>query len=240
MSSKNLSIKKIALIPARGGSKRIPKKNIRLFNNLPMISYSINAAINSKLFDSVFVSTDDKEIAKISKEYGAEIPFLRPKNLSDDYTGTNAVAVHLIKWLRKKGYSNLETLCLIYATAPFISSKDLIKGWNKFKSGNWKFILSATEYNYPIQRSFMNKKSKGLTMLFPEKFNQRSQDLDVAYHDAGQFYWGKVSSFLENKPIFNCESSIIKLPKWRVVDIDDEEDWTKAEIISESIFKKIR
>ena len=191
----------IAVIPARGGSKRIPRKNIKPFLGKPIISYSIETALESNLFDKVIVSTDDEEIAKISKRYGAEVPFLRPIELSNDKTVTNAVIRHSIKWMKKEDL-DVSAVCCIYATAPFIGVGDLIKAYENFQSNDWEYVFSATKYSHPIQRSFRLKNDKSVEMFYPDKFAERSQELEQAYHDAGQFYWGKTDAWLNNKVIF--------------------------------------
>ena len=222
----------VALIPARGGSKRIPRKNIKFFCGKPIIAYSIETAFASKVFDKVIVSTDDKEIAETAKDYGAEVPFVRPASLSDDYTATNAVIIHGIKWFLDQGY-RLNSVCCIYATAPLIQKDDLIKAHKIFLTNKWKFVFSATSFVYPIQRAFMKLETGGIKMFNPEHFETRSQDLNEAYHDAGMFYWGKTDAWLENIKTFSEKSTIIKIPPYRVVDIDTEEDWARAELIME-------
>ena len=194
----------VAVIPARGGSKRILRKNIRDFMGKPIISYSIKKALLSELFDKVIVSTDDEEINSIAKQFGAECPFIRPSKLSNDYAGTMEVVAHTIQWLENQGFA-LNSVCCIYPT--------------------------ATKYVYPVERSFKILDNSGLTMLLPENINKRSQDLSPTYHDAGQFYWGNPEAWVENRPIFSERSTIIKLPDYRVADIDTEEDWKRAELM---------
>lgn len=220
----------VAIIPARGGSKRIPQKNIRLFCGKHIIAYSIEAAQNSKIFDKVIVSTDSNEIAKIAVSLGAEVPFLRPQELSGDYVGIREVIAHAVKWMWEKGW-RLNAVCCIYATAPLLRHDDLIEAYKIFQKDKWDYILAATEYIYPIQRSFRIQKSGSVEMFFPENFSKRSQDLEKAYHDAGQFCWGKPEAWIENMMLFSVRSSILKIPAYRVVDIDTEEDWKRAEII---------
>ena len=191
-----------AVIPARGGSKRIPKKNIKTFLGKPIISYSIKKAISSQLFEKVIVSTDDDEIACIAKRYGAEVPFVRPAKLSDDYTGSSKVVAHSVNWMHQHGF-RVDALCCIYATAPFIRSNDLGMAYNIFKSNKWDFVFTATEYVYPVQRSFRLLKNGSVKMMSPKNYPKRSQDLEVFYHDVGQFYWGKPESWLEYKIVFS-------------------------------------
>jgi len=226
----------VAIIPARGGSKRIVQKNVKHFCGKPIIAYSIETAISSNIFDKVIVSTDDKEIAETAKDYGAEVPFVRPASLSDDYTATNAVIIHGIKWFLDQGY-RLNSVCCIYATAPLIQKDDLIKAHKIFLTNKWEFVFSATSFVYPIQRAFKKLKTDGIRMFQPEHFQTRSQDLPAAYHDAGQFYFGKTEAWLENIITFSEKSTIITIPPYRTVDIDTEEDWIRAELIMELLKK---
>ena len=219
-----------AIIPARGGSKRIPRKNIKTFLGKPIISYSIEKAISSQLFDKVIVSTDDDEIAKIAMRYGAEVPFVRPANLSDDYTGSSKVVAHSLNWMQQQGL-RVDALCCIYATAPFIRSNDLCIAYDILKSNKWDFVFTATEFDYPVQRSFRILKNGSMEMMFPENYAKRSQDLEVYYHDVGQFYWGKPESWLEKKIVFSEKSTVIQIPSYRAVDIDSENDWKRAELL---------
>jgi pseudaminic acid cytidylyltransferase len=222
----------IAIIPARGGSKRIPKKNIKDFHGKPIIAYSIENAINSKLFDKVIVSTDTDEIAEIALKYGAEVPFIRPKKLSDDYTGTHEVIGHAVRWLENNG-NKIDYVCCLYATAPLIQIKDLTKGFKLIKTGKWESVIAATNFSFPIFRSFENLPSGGLKMFFPEHYTSRSQDLPEAYHDAGQFYWSN-ARVCKNKPSgFSENSTIVKLPNHLVQDIDTMDDWNVVERIYE-------
>lgn len=220
----------IAIIPARGGSKRIPRKNIKEFAGQPMISWSIQVANNSKLFDKIIVSTDDEEIANIAKKFGAEAPFKRPAELSNDFVGTTEVIAHATKWSLDQGW-DVSTACCIYATAPFIKTDDLSRGLLALNSGEWSYAFSVTDFAAPIFRAFGKNKEDKLEMFFPEHFSTRSQDLPLAFHDAGQFYWGRPASWLEHKPIFDSQSVPIFIPRWRVQDIDNEDDWFRAEII---------
>lgn len=227
----------VAIIPAREGSKRIPKKNIKLFCGKPIIAYSIEAAQHSKIFDKIIVSTDSNEIAKIARSLSAEVPFLRPQKLSDDYIGIREVIAHTVKWLWREG-GKLNAVCCIYATAPLVRPDDIIEAYKIFQRDKWDYVFSATEYVYPIQRSFCVQKSGSIEMYFPENFSKRSQDLEKAYHDAGQFCWGKPESWIENNMLFSERSSILKIPAYRVVDIDTDEDWKRAEIIYKMLEKE--
>lgn len=220
----------IAVIPARGGSKRIPRKNIKNFCGQPIIAYSIQAAQNSGLFDRIIVSTDDEEIAEVSRRYGAEIPFMRPKELSDDYTGTNPVVKHALEWLRDFG-EPAKYACCIYATAPFIQVEYLKQGFDKLVTSKKNFVFSVTSFEFPIQRSVRINQNGEVEPFFPEHISSRSQDLEEAYHDAGQFYWGQVKAYLNGKDPHTSSSLPVILPRYLVQDIDTMEDWHKAELI---------
>jgi N-acylneuraminate cytidylyltransferase len=229
----------IAVIPARGGSKRIPRKNIKNFFGKPMIAWSIETAIASGLFDQIIVSTDDQEIAEVARNYGAEVPFLRPADLSNDYAGTTEVIAHATQWLIDQGLS-ISAVCCIYATAPFVQVKDLTRGLQALESGCWSYAFSVTDFAAPIFRAFTENPDGGIEMVFPEHFLTRSQDLPTALHDAGQFYWGQPSAWLEGKRIFDRHSLPIIIPRWRVQDIDSEEDWIRAEMLAPMIMNIIK
>ena len=213
-----------AVIPARIGSKRILKKNIKKFFGKPIIYYSIKAALKSKLFKEVVVSTDSKEIRSIAISFGAKCNFLRPKNLSGDNVGTAPVLFHAIKELNIKS----DFFCCIYATAPLIDYKDLIKSYNQIKKHKSDACFSVTSFNFPIQRSMRMDRFLNLKFNFPKNMNSRSQNLRKNYHDAGQFYWFKTKSFLKNKSMCPKRSIGFELPSHRVQDIDNEEDWNIA------------
>ena len=222
---------KIAVIPARGGSKRIPRKNIRSFYSKPMIAWSILAAKASGVFDRIVVSTEDPEIAAIAKEWGAEVPFIRPPELADDFTTTVDVMAHACGWAESEGLA-VEATCCLYATAPFVDPLDIKRGVDMLRDGKWTYAFTVTEYATPIFRSFEILASGGVQMFYPDEFNSRSQDLPKAYHDAGQFYWAPSSSWRERKPIFDRTACPIVIPRWRVQDIDTDEDWVRAEMIA--------
>jgi pseudaminic acid cytidylyltransferase len=225
---------KIAVIPARGGSKRIPRKNIKDFCGKPMIAWSIMAARESGLFNRIIVSTDDSEIAEVAKAWGAETPFMRPLELSNDFAGTTEVIAHATQWALDGGLK-LDAVCCIYATAPLIQAEDLKIGLSVLESGSWEYAFSVTEFAAPIFRAFKQTADGGIEMFFPEYFSTRSQDLPVAFHDAGQFYWGRPNAWTEGKKIFERYSAPVKLPRWRVQDIDNFEDWKRAEILFKQI-----
>ncbi len=220
----------IAIIPARGGSKRIPRKNIKLFHGKPMIAYSIEAALLAGCFDKVIVSTDDIEIAEVAREFGAEVPFIRPKDIADDHATTMDVMHHAVSWYQSQSVE-LSTVCCLYATAPFVTSKNLKDGYEQLSQSNAEFVFSAATYAFPIQRAIKVNSDGGVNMFSPENELVRSQDLEEAYHDAGQFYWGRAEAFLQRKKIFAPHSKIVLLPRVRVQDIDTLEDWEFAEAL---------
>jgi len=230
----------IAIIPARGGSKRIPKKNIKDFFAKPLIAYSIEVALASNLFEKVIVTTDDENIAKIAKEYGAVVPFLRPKELSDDFTGTQDVINHAIEYFEKLG-EKYDYICTIYATAPLLQKEYLIDGYSKLKDSNAINAFSATSMPFPIQRTFKLNSEGRCEMFTPEHYMTRSQDLEEAYQDAGQFYWEnrKLAQESTNKVVFSDISIPIILPRHLVQDIDTLEDWERAEYMYKALNQDI-
>lgn len=197
-----------------------------------MIGHAIDVAQQSGLFERVIVSTDDDEISRVAREFGADVPFRRPAELSDDHTGTTAVIAHAVNWLRENGSENLSAVCCIYATAVFIRPDDLVEGLRVLESGDWQYVFSATDFGPPIFRSFREVDGGGVEMLFPENFDTRSQDLGEALHDAAQFYWGTARAWTSSARIFDRHSTIVRIPRWRVQDIDTEEDWRRAECIA--------
>lgn len=215
---------RIAVIPARGGSQRIPRKNIRLLNGKPLLAYSIEVARSSGLFDRIIVSTDDEEIATVARSYGAETPFLRPDNLADAFTGTTPVMQHALHTLAEQSQSPSEA-CLIYATCPLLQASDLQQGFEALKDAS--FCFSASTFDFPIQRALCLNNSGQLTAMFPEHIKKRSQDLVEAIHDAGQFYWATTQTWLEDGHIFGERSKPIMLPRHRIQDLDTEEDWQR-------------
>lgn len=227
---------KLAVIPARGGSKRIPRKNIKLFGGKPMIAWSIEAAQQTSLFDRIIVSTDDEAIASIAMKYGADVPFVRPAELSDDHTGTAPVIAHAINWHLKRDFEPTE-ICCIYATAPFLRSEDIKLGQNILEQSKADFAFSVTTFAFPIQRAVKLREDGRIEMFDPSQFQKRSQDLTEAYHDAGQFYWGTRNAWLSGTPIFGINSVPVFLPRYRVQDIDNTEDWNQAELMMEVLSK---
>lgn len=227
---------KLAVIPARGGSKRIPRKNIKPFCGKPMIAWSIEAALDSGCFDRVIVSTDDEEIAQLSRSIGAEAPFLRPAELSGDHVGTIPVIAHAIRWQNSNGIE-VQQACCLYATAPFVRSADLQAGLEKLNGAGADYAFSVTSYAFPIQRAIRITPNQRVEMFQPEHFNTRSQDLEETWHDAGQFYWGTAKAWLQGNPIFSHMSVPIVLPRSRVQDIDTPEDWERAELMFKALGK---
>lgn len=219
---------RLAVIPARGGSKRIPRKNIKPFCGKPMIAWSIAAARGSGCFDRIIVSTDDAEIAEVAMACGAEAPFVRPAELSNDHAGTLPVIAHAVRWFQDAGQSPSE-ICCIYATAPFVLPGDLMQGLDRLVATGADYVFSATAFPFPIQRAFRLNSEGGAEMATPEQFNTRSQDLEDFYHDAGQFYWGTASAWVAQRPVFSPAARPFILPRDRVEDIDTPEDWRRAE-----------
>lgn len=223
----------VAVIPARGGSKRIPKKNIREFCGKPMIAYSIEAARESGLFEHVIVSTDSEEIAGVAKTYGAEVPFIRPAGLSDDFANTDAVFMHALEFLAAEG-ENYEYACCIYATAPFIQARYIQEGCRLMDEKNAANAFSVTTFPFPVLRSQIINSSGLLEMRWPEHRMTRSQDLPEFYHDAGQFYWTRVYRYLEHSDLY-ADAAPVVLPRYLVQDIDTEEDWKRAELMFKTL-----
>jgi len=217
----------LCVIPARGGSKRIPRKNIRVFAGKPMIAYAIQAAQKSGLFGRIVVSTDDEEVAKISREIGAEVPFLRPNEISDDHTPTVPVIAHAIRELEANG-EKLRYVCCIYPCVPFIEETDLKKTLALLEQGNSEYSFPVAEYPSPIQRALKLGMGNQVSPFYPEFELSRTQDLERAYHDVGQFYWGSKKAWLTN-PKIHAHSLGCVIPSWRVADIDNPEDWLRAE-----------
>ncbi len=224
----------VAIIPARGGSKRLPGKNIRPFLGKPIIAYSIEAALASSLFEKVLVSTDSEEIAEIAREYGAVTPFLRPIELSDDHTATAPVIEHALRWLREQG-DNINYACCIYATAPFVQPDYIKIGFDLLTQENCTTTYSVTSFPFPIFRASKINENGSLEMFWPENELARSQDLPEAYHDAGQFYWLHVDRFLQQKKLYASDSKPVILPRHLVQDIDTLEDWVRAEYMYKAI-----
>lgn len=218
---------RIAVIPARGGSKRIPRKNIRDFCGKPIVAWSIQVALDSGCFDKVIVSTDDTQIAEVALAHGADVPFLRPDSLAGDYVGTTPVVQHALRSLMSNGDSVSEACC-IYATAPFITGEDLSKGLQQLNEHGAYYAMAVASYAFPIQRALKLTTAGRIQMFQPEHATSRSQDLEEAYHDAGQFYWGTPEAWLAAYDIYSSRTVPVILPRHRVQDIDTEEDWERA------------
>lgn len=219
----------LAVIPARGGSKRIPRKNIKDFCGRPMIAYAIAAAKESGIFDRIIVSTDDDEIAKIARNLGAEIPFLRPPQLANDQAATVPVIAHAIEECKKIGWI-ADNVCCIYPCVPFIEIGDLRDAYLRLESSDASYCFPVTPYASAIQRALKLVDTGKLEPFFSEFELTRTQDTNEAYHDAGQFYWGKATAWLTNAHIHRDSLGLV-IPKWRVVDIDTLEDWSHAEAL---------
>ena len=224
----------IAVIPARGGSKRIPRKNIKEFCGKPMFAYAIMAAKESGLFDHIVVSTDDDEIAQIAKEWGAKIPFVRPDELANDFTATVPVIAHAIEACQNLGWI-FDNVCCIYPGVPFIQVDDLRDALDFLINSESDYCFPVTEYPSLIQRALKRSSEGMMQPFYPEFEKTRTQDLEAAYYDAGQFYWGKSQAWLTN-PKIHSDGLGYKIPNWRVVDIDTPEDWERAEIFAPMIF----
>ncbi|VVQ27724.1 CMP-N,N'-diacetyllegionaminic acid synthase [Pseudomonas fluorescens] len=217
----------VAIIPARGGSKRIPRKNLKPFDGVPMIVRSIRTALDCGLFDQVVVSTDDEEIADVARAHGAQVPFVRPVELADDFTGTAAVIVHALSQLPIFDY-----VCCIYATAPLLQARYLRQGHELLvQHPDKSFAFSVAGFGFPVQRALTLDEQGALTSLYPEFRTTRSQDLPEAYQDAGQFYWGRTEAWLRGDVLFSSASLPVILPRYLVQDIDTPEDWKRAEYL---------
>jgi pseudaminic acid cytidylyltransferase len=228
----------IAVIPARGGSKRIPRKNIKVFAGKPMIAHAISAAKTSGLFEHVIVSTDDDEIARIARAWGAETPFVRPPELADDHTPTAPVIAHAITVCEALGWK-IDQACCIYPSAPFIQADDLRNALELLNASQADYCLPVTEFPSAIQRALKRSKTGRLSPFHPEYELTRTQDLESAYHDAGQFYWGSRQAWLSNPRIHSSGVGLV-IPKWRVIDIDTPDDWQRAEMFHQALFSTNR
>jgi pseudaminic acid cytidylyltransferase len=224
----------ICIIPARGGSKRIPKKNIREFCGKPMIAWSIEAAQQSGVFERVVVTTDSEEIADVARRHGAEVPFMRPSELADDHATTDAVFLHALAALQEAGCQP-EYACNLYATAPFVRPEDLRRGLEIMESSGASSGFSVTTFPFPLFRGLKINDSGALEMFWPEHRLTRSQDLPEAYHDAGQFYWVNVKKYQQNRALYASDAVPVVLLRHRVQDIDTEADWKRAELMFQAL-----
>jgi len=221
-------MKKIAIITARGGSKRIPKKNIKPFLGKPIIAYAIETALRSKIFDEVMVSTDDQEIAKIAKEYGANVPFMRSAKNSDDFAGTVDVLEEVVEQYKEVGQT-FDLGCCIYPTAPFVTTELLEKGFKLMLEKNLETVFPVLQFSFPIQRAIKINSTNKIEMFNPEHFNSRSQDLEPAFHDTGMFYWFNMDVLKSKKRMWTDNTAVIILSELEAHDIDTLEDWRIAE-----------
>lgn len=218
------------MIPARGGSKRIPRKNVREFCGRPLIAYSIAAALDSGAFDRVLVSTEDEEIGTVARSYGAEVPFLRPAQLADDHTPSMSVVKHAIERLRFAG-AEVTYACQVYPTAPLLAPELLAEGFRRLVESGASFALGVTSFPFPIQRALRIGDAFRIEAFWPEFAAARSQDLEPAFHDAGQFCWGTAEAFEELRPVYSDSTAAVRIPRHLVQDIDTEEDWRRVELM---------
>jgi len=224
----------IAVIPARGGSKRIPRKNIRSFRGKPMLAWTVETALAAGCFSRVMVSTDDEEIAQVARRSGAETPFLRPAELSGDTAGTIPVVAHAVQWCLSAGI-DVSLACCLYATAPFLRQVDILEGLACMQDPTLEYAFAVARFTSPIQRALRIGASGQVAMIDPAQFDRRSQDLETTWHDAGQFYWGRAKAWLDGRIIFNARSAPVVLPTYRVQDIDSPEDWQRAELMFDAL-----
>ena len=226
----------IAIIPARGGSRRIPRKNIKKFNGKPIIYWSIKCALQTKLFDQVIVSTDDKDIARLSKKFGAKVPFMRPTNLSHNSVGIIKVISSAVKWI-VKNENKIKYVCCIFPTSPLMKAKDIQLGYKKIVKNKLSYVFSGASYPSSIYRSFsLDKNNKNLKICFKKKFNKKKNLNLKFFYDAGQFYWGTKEAWVKKRNIFSSKSAILEIPRWRTQDINDNKDW----ITAQNLFKGIK
>ncbi len=225
----------LAIITARGGSKRIPKKNIKPFKGKPIIAYSIEAAINSGIFEEVMVSTDDNEIVEIAKSHGASVPFMRSDKNSDDYATTSDVIKEVLEQYNRMG-KTFKCGCCIYPTAPFVTGDKLLNSYDVFQSSEADSLIPVVRFSYPPQRAYIAK-GDHLQFMYPENKELRSQDLEPMFHDAGQFYFFNVDAFLKTGNIISGQIAYVELSEMEVQDIDNESDWKLAEMKYEMLFQ---
>lgn len=222
-------MKNIAIIPARGGSKRIPRKNIKPFLGRPIVSYSIEAALKSDVFQEVMVSTDDPEIEQIAKEFGASVPFFRSSDTANDFAPLSEVLLEVLHAYEKRGMC-FDNVCCILPTAPLITEENIKAAYSVLKESTFDSVCPVVAFSYPILRSLCLSESKQLQMNWPEYRFTRSQDLQPAYHDSGTFYWIKTESLLKNKKLLSDNGTAIVMDEFHVQDIDTYEDWVLAEM----------
>lgn len=224
-------MRNLAIIPARGGSKRIPRKNIKDFLGKPIIQYSIEAAINSGLFDEIMVSTEDEEIAEIAIKCGAVVPFFRNAALADDYATIGNVVEEVLKCYRDQQGIVFDYVCCLFATAPLVRVTNISNALDLMLENKFTAVFPVLRFSYPIQRALeIDPGTQNVKLIWQEYLNTRSQDLKDAYHDCGQFYWADVGAFMEEKTFFTSHASILELSPLEAQDIDNEQDWTMAEL----------
>ncbi|MAD53007.1 pseudaminic acid cytidylyltransferase [uncultured Idiomarina sp.] len=228
----------LMVIPARGGSKRIPRKNIKPFAGKPMLQWSVEAAREAQCFNHIVVSTDDDEIAEVARIAGAQVPFMRPSDLADDYTPTIPVIRHAIETYEAE-HGHVDYVCCLYATAPFVEADDLAASFAELSHAKvpLDFVVSGTEFSFPIQRAVRINDEGLVEMFMPEHASTRSQDLPKAWHDAGQFYWGKRDAWFSQDSFFTARTRLFPLPSFRVQDIDTPDDWLRAEWMKKAMQK---
>ena len=228
----------LMVIPARGGSKRIPRKNIKPFAGKPMLQWSVEAAREAQCFNHIVVSTDDDEIAEVARIAGAQVPFMRPSDLADDYTPTKPVIRHAIETYEAE-HGHVDYVCCLYATAPFVEADDLAASFAELSHAKvpLDFVVSGTEFSFPIQRAVRVNDEGLVEMFMPEHASTRSQDLPKAWHDAGQFYWGKRDAWFSQDSFFTARTRLFPLPSFRVQDIDTPDDWLRAEWMKKAMQK---
>lgn len=238
MSDRNSNAMTLAVIPARGGSKRIPRKNIRPFLGVPLLARTVGLLRDTALFDRIVVSTDDDEIASVALSAGAEVPFRRPAELSGDRAITAPVIEHAVRTLDAGGF-RAQFVCCVYPAAVLALSADIRAAYTALQQSPLDYVFAATSFPYPIQRA-LRQTDSGCEMFWPEHKETLSQDLEPAFHDAGQFYWGRRDSWLERRPVFSPRSRMLLLPRFRVQDIDLPEDWERAELIFELLQREAK
>jgi pseudaminic acid cytidylyltransferase len=229
----------LAIIPARGGSKRIPRKNIRPFRGVPMLARTVKLLQSATVFDRIVVSTDDEEIADVAQRAGADVPFRRPAELANDMAATIPVIRHGVEAMNGLGF-RAEYVCCVYPAAVLSLAEDLRRSLEMLRGSGADYVFTATSFPFPIQRALRRLPDGSTGMFWPEHRTTRSQDLEPAFHDAGQFYWGRAAAWLEQRPLFTATSRMLELPRFRVQDIDTEEDWERAELIFELLQREPR
>ena len=226
---------RVALIPARGGSQRIPRKNIRDFQGKPALTRLVNTLQDSGVFDAIYVSTDDREIAEVARDAGASVPFVRPAELADSYTGARPVIQHAVRTL---GLERRVTLGVFYPAAVLLEPRDVTGSLAVFTDSDAEFVLSVAEFPAPISRALVRNESGLVAPINAQEQGRRTQDLATAYHDLGQFYWGTAGDWLGDTAVIDAKTYGYLIEPWRAVDIDTPEDWTRAELMFRAMHEK--